>query len=66
MKNEYYVNDAGNQIKKFGISILNQMSNIKLKSKINSNEDSYKGHIYQIWHIQFKMKSKIMRLTKTK
>ena len=43
VKNEYYVNDAGNQIKEFGISILNQMSNIKLKSKINSNEDSYKG-----------------------
>tara|TARA_Y100001970_G_scaffold197169_1_gene239804 strand:- start:577 stop:2238 length:1662 start_codon:yes stop_codon:yes gene_type:complete len=43
VKNEYYVNDAGNQIKEFGISILNQMPNIKLKNKINSNEDSYKG-----------------------
>ena len=39
MKNEYYVNDAGNQITEFGQSILNKM----LKSNIDDTSDSYKG-----------------------
>ena len=39
LKNEYYVNDAGNQITEFGQSILNQI----LKSNKNTTSDSYKG-----------------------
>ena len=39
LKNEYYVNDAGNQITEFGQSILNKI----LKSNIDDTSDSYKG-----------------------
>ena len=39
MKNEYYVNDAGNQITEFGESILNKI----LKSNKDDTSDSYKG-----------------------
>ena len=39
LKNEYYVNDAGNQITEFGQSILNQI----LKSNKHTTSDSYKG-----------------------
>ena len=39
LKNEYYVNDAGNQITEFGQSILNKI----LNSNKDDTSDSYKG-----------------------